>query len=348
MMTLDNYTTRGVATTPPRAKFQIGSGLRPIKLWTGVLTVAMALIAAPLGAASSGGRGPRYCAQTADLVQKSCQAKSEEDFFIAMAKCLNVADAATRRQCEADAKAEKKDRRDSCREQLGARRDVCSLVGENRYDPVFDPAIFVDPTMIGNGVTPNSYFPIKPGTVWKYAGGGETVVVTVTNKTKLINGVTCLVVTDTVTVNGAVVEDTKDWFAQDLAGNVWYCGEEVKDFETFAGDNPNEPELVAIDGSFKAGRNGDKPGSIMLANPAPGIAYREEFSLGNAEDVAEILSVTENVPGFICNNQCLKTRNFTAIEPGVNEFKFYAPNVGFIFQVNSDGSQLQLVEFTAP
>jgi hypothetical protein len=222
------------------------------------------------------------------------------------------------------------------------------LVGENRYDPVFDPALLVDPTLIGNGVTPNPYFPLKPGTVWKYGGGGETVLVTVTNKTKLINGVTCPVVTDTVTLGAAVVEDTKDWFGQDLAGNVWYCGEEVKDFETFAGDNPNEAELVTIDGSFKAGRDGDKPGIIMLANPAPGIAYREEFSLGNAKDMAEIVSITENVPGFACNNHCLKTRNFRAIEPGVNEFKFYAPNVGFIFQVNSDGSQLQLVEFTAP
>lgn len=164
---MDNDITRGVATTPPKARFPIGSGLRPIKLWTGVLTVAMALIAAPLGAAISGGRGPRYCAQTADLVQKSCQAKSEEDFFIAMAKCLNVEDAATRKQCEADAKAEKKDSRDSCREQLAARRDVCSLIGENRYDPIFNPAIFVDPTMIGNGVTANPYFPIKPGMVWK-------------------------------------------------------------------------------------------------------------------------------------------------------------------------------------
>jgi hypothetical protein len=99
-------------------------------------------------------------------------------------------------------------------------------------------------------------------------------LVTVTNKTKLINSVTCPVVTDTVTLGAAVVEDTKDWFGQDLAGNVWYCGEEVKDFETFAGDNPNEAELVTIDGSFKAGRDGDKPGIIMLANPAPGIAYR--------------------------------------------------------------------------
>jgi hypothetical protein len=101
-------------------------------------------------------------------------------------------------------------------------------------------------------------------------------------------------------------EATDDWYASAKDGSVWYFGEEVKDFETFRGDNPVRAELVSIDGSFKAGRDGDKPGIIALASPKPGDAYLEEFSVGNAEDVTEILSTTysyghdaeldENVP----------------------------------------------------
>ena len=58
--------------------------------------------------------------------------------------------------------------------------------------------------------------------------------------------------------------------------HVWYCGEETAEFETFKGDRPMKPELVSIDGSFKADRDGDKPGIIFLANPLPGQTYIEE------------------------------------------------------------------------
>jgi len=92
-------------------------------------------------------------------------------------------------------------------------------------------------------------------------------------------------------------------FAKDGAEQSWgrrvfdakesgYFGEEVKDFETFKGDNPLRSELVSINGSFKAGRDGAKPGIIALASPKVGDAYLEEFSLGNAEDVTEIQSTT--------------------------------------------------------
>jgi hypothetical protein len=163
--------------------------------------------------------------------------------------------------------------------------------------------------------------------------------VEVLNQTKLIAEVRCIVVRDQVTVNSDLIEDTDDWFAQNKDGNVWYCGEEVKDFESFEGDNPRRPELVSIDGSFKAGRDGDKPGIIFQASPTPGQVYLEEFSLGNAEDVTEVLSTTytfgsnpeldQFVPQPLverfCSGDCVVTKNFSLLEPGVFARKYYSP-----------------------
>ena len=66
-----------------------------------------------------------------------------------------------------------------------------------------------------------------------------------------------LVVRDTVLIDSEEHEDALDWFAQAINGDVYYCGEEVKDYESFERDNPREPELIEIAGSFKQGRNGD-------------------------------------------------------------------------------------------
>jgi hypothetical protein len=172
--------------------------------------------------------------------------------------------------------------------------------------------------------------------------------VTVTHKTKLIAGVTCRVVRDVVQEEDGAKEETDDWFAQDRDGNVWYCGEQSKDFETFEGDDPEQPELVSIEGSFKAGRDGAKPGIIMLADPQVGKAYRQEFALGEAEDVAEVVSITgtEAVPAASCTDNCLVTRDANLLEPGANEFKYYAPNVGLILEIGTEGERNELVEVT--
>jgi hypothetical protein len=166
---------------------------------------------------------------------------------------------------------------------------ACQSLGEARYAPDFDPANFDDPKRPTN---PNPYFPRQVGNTWEYRGGGEVNVLKVLNRTKLIAGVNCLVVRDQVFTSGNLVEDTDDGYASAKDGTTWYCGEEVKDLESFEGDNPKLPELVKIDGSFKAGRDRDKPGIIFQAAPKAGQLYLEEFSLGNAEDMTEILSTT--------------------------------------------------------
>ncbi len=293
----------------------------------------------------------KYCSATAWAARTACSKGLEDDFWIALGKCINTSDPLERSECIGDAKQEQREGRKLCREQFAARLDVCSLVGEERHDPDFDPDNFVDPGTIGTTVDPNPFLPLIVGNKWTYEGGGEVVIVTVTDKTKLIEGVTCRVVNDVVLDDGKVREDTDDWFAQDLDGNVHYCGEEVKDFEVFEGDDPVAPELVAIDGSFKVGRDGAKSGILVPAFPEVGDSYRQEFLLGEAEDVVEVISTTgsASVPGASCDGTCLVTRDFSPLDPGPEENKFYAPGVGLVLEVDLEtGDRLELVGFTTP
>ena len=292
----------------------------------------------------------QFCSQTAEITLKACLHEARDDFLIARGKCVNLSDPVARQECREEAQADQEESRELCAEQRTARGEVCNLIGEERYDPDFSPANFVHPNQIGKSVSPNPYFPLVPGTRWVYRGGGERIIVRVTHKTKLIDGVTCRVLVDVVKEDGVEIEITGDWYAQDTQGNVWYCGEIARNFETFDGDRPEDPELVDIDGSWKAGRDGAKAGIIMFAAPQVGVTYREEIALGEAEDVAEVVSDTgtESVPAASCNNNCVVTRNFTAIEPGAEEFKYYALGVGPILEIDGEGGRVELIKVVTP
>jgi hypothetical protein len=174
-----------------------------------------------------------------------------------------------------------------------------------------------------------------------------------------IEGVTCVVVRDQVFIDGVISEDTDDWYAQAIDRTVWYFGEDTKDYEVTTGDNPPAPELVSIDGSFKAGRDDAKPGIIFLASPRRGSVYLEEFSLANAEDVTQILSTTYSyghdreldqlVPRPLaerfCTGDCVVSKNFSLLEPGIFARKYYAPGIGVFLEVETDtGTVTQLVD----
>lgn len=294
--------------------------------------------------------GQRHCSNTAKAVQQACRAEVRDDLLIAKAICINVGDEQAREDCRHEARETFRDEQALCHDQYRARLDLCDGLGEQRYDPDFNAEDFVDPDVIGATVAANPYFPLVPGTRWVYESGDEVITVQVTERTKLIDGVTCRVVNDVVAEHGQVIEDTDDWYAQHVNGDVWYCGELARDFETFEGDEPEQAELISIEGSFKAGRDGDKPGILVKAAPQSGEIYRQEVSLGNAEDAAEVVSVTgsEVVPAASCNGDCLVTREFTPIEPGAEAFKYYAPGVGTILEVSDSGERTELVEFSRP
>ncbi len=292
------------------------------------------------------------CSATAQALFRACGSEVQDDWWVASAKCINVSDEEKRAECYEEATKERREGNRSCSEQLGWRLDACGLLGEGRYDPDFDPKLFDDD--FTHLTKPNRYFPLKIGNRWEYKSAQESDTLEILDQTKLIDGVRCLVVRDQVSRDGVVVEDTNDWFAQAKDGNVWYCGEEVKDYRTFNGDQPELPELVSIDGSFKAGRDGDKPGIIFLAAPKPGDVYVEEFSLGNAEDVTEILSTSyafghdreldELVPQALaqalCAGDCIVTKNFSLLEPGIFERKYYAPGIGVFLEVEPDAQEV--------
>jgi hypothetical protein len=298
-----------------------------------------------------------FCSETATTLFRSCNLEARDDFFKAQAICLNVSDNKDRAQCYVDATAEHSEGLQLCRAQLTGRSAVCRALGEDRYDPDFNP-VFFDKNFT-HLTRPNPYFPLTIGYRWDYRSGTETVTRKVLNRTKHIEGVTCLVVNDRVSDDGDLIEDTDDWYAHAKDGTVWYCGEEVKDFETFDGDNPSKPELVSIDGSFKVGRDGDKPGILFPSSPTRGMVFRQEFSLNNAEDVIEILSTSykfgrdpvldQLVPKqlaerFCASGNCVVTKDYTPLEPGVFERKYYARGIGRFLETNpGKGKVSQLV-----
>jgi len=204
------------------------------------------------------------------------------------------------------------------------------------YHPCIDSAEFV-------GAVDNQLLPFVPGARYVYRGGDETIVVTVTNDTKRILGVTAIVVHDVVSVGGAIIEDTYDWYAQDKAGNVWYLGEDTKEYEG--------GRVVSTAGSWEAGIDGAQPGIVMHATqPAVGSPYRQEYYACEAEDMAEVVSLNQSVtvPGGRFDN-CLQTREFNPLEPDVNEYKYYAPNVGLVLDVDvTSGARPELIEVTNP
>ena len=181
----------------------------------------------------------------------------------------------------------------------------------------------------------NAYFPIVPGTrrVFRETdaeGAVRRVVVTVTNDTKTIMVIEARVVHDVVTEDGQVTEDTFDWYAQDSDGNLWYLGEDTKEYE--------DGKLKSTEGSWEAGVDGAQPGIILPANPKPGLTYREEYYAGHAEDGAEILSLTAHadVP-YGTFDHVLQTRNFTPLEPDLVEEKFYVTGVGPVLEITVTG-----------
>jgi hypothetical protein len=201
--------------------------------------------------------------------------------------------------------------------------------------PQGDQPVELDPSEFTVDID-NPYWPMPVGTRWTYreideeGTEVEVVVVATTQTRQIANGVTARVVRDTVTENGEIIEDTFDWYAQDAQGNIWYLGEDTAEFDN--------GEIVSRAGSFEAGVDGALPGVIMPADPRPGMAYRQEYYQGEAEDNGEVLSVRElaSVP-YGQFEDLLLTKDTVAIEPDVLEYKLYAPGVGPVLTLGVSG-----------
>jgi len=276
---------------------------------------------------------PGACDQTARDAQLSCEREASGEYWLGVAVCDNLP-AADQRECGRQAQTIRLEVLGECDAHFESRQEICAELGRGAYNPVIAPENFLT-------VVDNPLFPLVPGTTFVYEGptegGTEHIEFVVTRETKEIMGVTCVQVRDTVTVDGELVEDTLDWFAQDVDGNVWYFGENSKDYE--------DGLIVSLDGSWTAGIDGAKPGIIMKAAPRVGELYRQEFAIGEAEDVARVLSLSQSVTvPYGAYSNCLQTQDFAPLDPDAIEHKFYAPGVGQVLTVHVDtGTRVELV-----
>ena len=296
----------------------------------------MALAAQPGANAGPGGKGRpgRWCSNTTSSANHACRFEALAEYNLSLGKCENFEKFEDRSACRQEARAVLREELASCREQFEARRELCGELGQDPYDPQIDPDDFV------SGVT-NKFFPLPVGQKRIYEAedeeGKEHIEIEVLSEKRTILGVTCTVVKDQVFLEDELIEDTLDFFAQDKDGNVWYFGEETAELEDGA--------VVSIEGAWKAGEDGAKPGIVMKADPRVGDLYRQEFLLGEAEDTARVVALDQKVSVPAGNFEgCLETEEFTPLEPDAFEHKFYAPGVGTVLEVSVEsGKRTELI-----
>jgi len=205
------------------------------------------------------------------------------------------------------------------------------------YHPQIDPANF-------QTAVDNPYLPLVPGTTFKLIEklGRHTREneVTVTSDKKVIMGISCTVVHDVVREKGELKEDTYDWYAQDKQGNVWYFGEDTKEY--------HGPNKVDTEGSWEAGVGPNQPGIIMPGEPKIGEIFRQEYGPGHAEDMGQVVAHGQvvTVPAGTYRD-CLKTKEWSLLESG-HENKWYAKGVGVVRTVSTDKEVAVLVSVTRP
>jgi hypothetical protein len=164
----------------------------------------------------------------------------------------------------------------------------------------------------------NPWFPLEPGTTFVYTGekDGQTGhdVVTVTTRTKVIQGVRCTAVEDRLSVRGHLAERTTDWYAQDARGTVWYFGEDTAELNKTG-------KVTSREGTWQAGVNGAKAGIFMPAHPQVGQAFRQEYLRGHAEDHFAVVRISGGT---------LLTKEWTPLEPDTLDHKLYKRGTGLV------------------
>ena len=195
----------------------------------------------------------------------------------------------------------------------------------------------------------NPYWPMSPGSKWVYSetdtqGTHEKAVVEVTNKTKKIaNGIEARVIRDTVSENGTPVEITDDWYAQDSAGNIWYLGEYVTELQERQGRRPRR--LLRGRGRRSPARDRHAGESRARDVLPPGVLQGRGGGQGRGDHGRRGAG---QVPFGHFDTDVLMTRDLVPTEPKVQELKFYAPGVGPLLSVHTDGAggRAELVSYT--
>ena len=219
---------------------------------------------------------------------------------------------------------------------LSCKKDKTRLI-DSSYKPDISISKFTNSTVITN-----PYFPVPAGKKYIYEGETEDGLERIEEQrlpnTKTILGITCVIVNFKAYMDRTLIDEAWDWYAQDNEGNVWYFGEAVDNYNT-------DGSLKDHAGSWEAGVDGAQPGTIMPANPQTGMKYREEYYFNHAEDLAEIAATgqTVTIPLGTYTN-CIKTKNWTELEPDAIENKYYAPGIGLVKEENvTDNTEIVLI-----
>jgi hypothetical protein len=205
--------------------------------------------------------------------------------------------------------------------------DATSVTTKVATEKDFDRDRFSEPTTIDN-----PWFPLKPGTQFVYEGSAiaddrrihRRVVFTVTDLTKVVDGVRTLVAWDRDYNDGQLVEPELVVFAQDDDGNVWTLGQYPEEYE--------DGELVDTP-AWIAGVEGARAGIVMRAEPSTGTSdysqgWGPKVEYADRAKVHEM--VQETCVAFGCYQNVLVTDEWDAADPAARQRKYYARGVGNI------------------
>lgn len=218
------------------------------------------------------------------------------------------------------------------------------------------PSVFAQQAPYAPEITPsefskviaNPYFRMPVGRRLQYRerteDGTETSEVWITGETRTIMGVETTVYLDRVLLDGQLIEETKDYLAQNAAtGDVWYFGEAV--------DNYENGRFKDHHGSWLAGENGALPGVWFKGQPREGDTYRMEYLKGEAEDMARVVKTGLDVKaGGRTYKDCVQIYEWTPLDIDAREDKFYCRDVGagVLIVDKKSGSRTELRSVTEP
>jgi hypothetical protein len=271
---------------------------------------------------------------TAHAVRNATRFEAHADFWLKVADILNGPWEEISARVEI-ARAEHREDLDQAEAQFETRLALNREFGFGPYDPVIDPSAFTP------AVT-NTFMPCVPGRTLVYEGrtaeGQLRKEITALAATAVIGGLECRVVREVETLDGKLVVDSVHWFAQHKSGDVWYFGEVAKHYV--------DGFLDSLDGSWRFGKDGAKLGIVMLASPATGDIYRQQFHLNVAEDIARVVAfgTTASVPCGVFH-ECVTIENFSPLELDDVDNNVYAPGVGLVVEIDvTSGARVELVQ----
>ena len=183
----------------------------------------------------------------------------------------------------------------------------------------------------------NPYFILIPGHKIHLSSGSETVIISVLNETKLVDGVETRIVEERESENGKLVEVSRNYFAMDkTTSDVYYFGEDVNMYK--------DGKVVGHGGAWLSGINGAKFGLIMPGKPVVGDQYYQEIAPTQAMDRAENVTLDARLKTPLkAFTKVLYIRETNPLEPGDVSHKWYVAGIGMI-----GDDELRLIKVETP